>query len=103
MLHLDHESAMDSQMVTEVRLEHKEFLFKGVLCLHTVVVFYSFLPHHHEFPLLKLLEEAQFFDMVIRVTLNKPLTQRNEFNWHVHLVKGKTLAGKSVVGTSLPL
>lgn len=35
--------------------------------------------------------------MVVRVTLNQPLSERNKLNWSVVLVKSKTLSTESVV------
>ena len=90
-------------MVAEVGLQHEELLLEGVLSLGSVVVFDGLLPHAHELPFFELLEEAQLLDVVIRITLNEPLAERDELDGHVILVQGKTLARESVVAALEPL
>jgi hypothetical protein len=81
---------MFREMSTKVILKHEEFLLERVLGLHPILMLDSLLPHSHELPFLELLEEAQLLNMVVRVTLNEPLTERNEFNRGVTLVESQT-------------
>jgi hypothetical protein len=97
MLHLNHESAMDSEVILEMRLQHEQFFLQGVLGFVTVALLDGFLPHAHKLPLLKLLEEAEFLDMVVRITLDKPLPKRDKLNRNVVLVECESLARESVV------
>jgi hypothetical protein len=78
-------------------LQHEELLFEGVLSLHPVLVLDGFLPHAHELPSFKFLEKWQLLNMIVRVTLNQPLSERQELNRSVILIEGKTLARESVV------
>jgi hypothetical protein len=81
---------MSKQVSTEVIFKNEELLVKRVLGCATILLFDHLLPHTHELPFLELLEEAQLLNMVVRVTLNEPLTERNEFNRGVTLVESQT-------------
>jgi len=52
-------------MGAEVILEHEQFLLKGILSFHSVLMLDSLLPHSHELPFLELLEEILLLDVVI--------------------------------------
>lgn len=101
-LHINHITAMSSQMVLKVRLKHKQLFFKSVLCFHAVVELYSFFPHTHELPLLELFEEVEFLNMVVGIALNQPLTKRDKFTRHLIFVQGQTFARKCVVSLFFP-
>ena len=96
-LHIEHESSVLHEMHAEVILKHKQLLFEGVLSLHSVLVLNSLLPHAHELPSLELLEEGKLLDVVVRISLDEPLAERKELNGSIIFVKGKPLAGESVV------
>ena len=78
---------MLSKMVTEVGLEHEKLLLKLILSLHSVLVLDGLLPHPHELPFLELLEKVLFFDVVVRVSLDQPLAERQELDWSVVLIE----------------
>ena len=67
-------------------LEHKKLLLEGVLSLHSVLVLDGLLPHSHELPLLELFEEVLFFDVVVRVSFDQPLSEGQELDWSVVFV-----------------
>lgn len=92
VLHLYHEASVDCEVVLKVGLQHEELFLQCILCLHSVVMLDGLLPHAHELPLLKLLEEAKLLNVIIRIALNQPLPQRYELNWHVVLVKRESLS-----------
>ncbi len=54
-------------------------------------------PHSEELPSLELLEEAEFFDVVERITLNQPITKSDELNWTLLQVQSDTFCRKGVV------
>jgi len=97
MLHLNHVSAMDSEMILEMRLKHEKFFLQGVLGFVAVALLDGFLPHAHKLPLLKLLKEAKFLDVVVRITLDKPLSKRDKLNRDVVLIKGESFSRESIV------
>lgn len=78
-------------------LQDEELLVEGVLGFGSVGLFDGLLPHAHELPLFELLEEAEFLDVIVRVTLDQPLPKRDELNGGVVLVQGQTLTRESVV------
>jgi hypothetical protein len=78
-------------------LHDEKFLIQCVLSLRAVSLLDGLLPHAHELPLFELLEEAQLFNMVVGVTLDQPLAQRNEFNGDVGFVQCETFTAEGVV------
>jgi hypothetical protein len=95
--HLNHHATMFEQMWSEEILKNKKFLFKLVLSLLSILLFDCLLPHSHKLPFFKLLEKRQHLNMIIRITFNKPLSKRNEFNRGIIFVKSETFSTKSVV------
>jgi hypothetical protein len=71
-------------------LEHKEFFFKGILGLHPVLVLDCLLPHAHELPALELLEEGKFLNVIVGITFNQPLPQREELDGGIVFVQSQT-------------
>jgi len=88
---------MFEQVLAEEILENKKLFVKGVLGFGAIGLLDCLLPHTHKLPLLELLEKAELFDMVVRVTFNEPLTKRYEFDWSVILIQSQTFAAQSVV------
>jgi hypothetical protein len=62
-------------MHTEVVLQNEQLLFKRVLSLHSVLMLDGLLPHSHKLPSFEFLEEGKLLDVVVRVSLNEPLTK----------------------------
>jgi hypothetical protein len=62
-------------MSTEVGLEHEELLLEQILGAVSLLTLDSLLPHPHELPFFELLEEIELLDVIIGVSLNKPLTK----------------------------
>jgi hypothetical protein len=85
------------QVLAEGVLEDKKLVIEVVLRRDAVLVLYRFFPHPHELPLLELAEETVGFDVVVAVTFDQPLAERQEFLWHLVLVLGDTLARQRVV------
>lgn len=56
---------MFEQVFTEVLFQNEEFFVDVVFGGGSVLAFDHFLPLSHELPLLELLEEWQFFDVVV--------------------------------------
>jgi hypothetical protein len=77
-------------------LEHEQLLFKGVLGLHSVLVFNCLFPHTHELPPLELFEEWKLFDVIVGVSFNQPLPQRKKFNGSIIFVESQTFSRKGV-------
>ena len=73
LTHLEHELTMLEQVFTEVLLQNEQVLVQRIKSPNLVLLLYSALPQAHEFPLFELLEEGKVFDVVVRVTLDKPL------------------------------
>ena len=73
-------------------LKYEQLLFKRVLSLHSVLVLDGLLPHSHKLPSFEFLEEGELLDVVVRVSLNKPLTKGNEFNGSVVFIESQTLS-----------
>jgi hypothetical protein len=85
-------------MSTEVVFQDKQLLVKRILGGRSVLLLDHLFPHSHELPLLELLEEAQFFYMVVTVTLDQPLAEGDELNGRVLiLIEGQTFSGESVI------
>ena len=84
-------------MGAEVVLEHEEFLLELGLRLHSLLVLDGLLPHSHELPLLEFLEEIQFFDVVVRVSLDEPLAKGQELNGSIVLIQGQPLTTECIV------
>ena len=61
-------------MGAEVILEHEKLLLERVLGFHSVLMLDGLLPHSHELPFFELLEEVLLLDMIVRVSLDQPLT-----------------------------
>jgi hypothetical protein len=75
------------QVHAEIILQHKQFFLKRVLSLHPVLVLNSLFPHTHELPALELFEKRQLFNVVVRITLDQPLSQGQEFDRGVVLIQ----------------
>ena len=73
LLHVDHIPSVTKQVGREVVLKDEQLLFESVLGLHSVLVLDGFLPHSHELPFLEFLEEVEFLDVVVGVSLDQPL------------------------------
>ena len=101
--HLKHELTMLEEMLAEVVLQDEQVLIKVVVGLHLVLLLDDFLPHAHELPALELLEEGEVLDVVVRVTLDKPLAQRHEIDGLLLFVQGQTFARDRVVGVTFVL
>ena len=84
-------------MYTEIVLKHKEFLLEGVLSLHSILVLDGLLPHPHELPSLELLEEGQLLYMIVGITFNKPLAQRQKLDGRVIFVQSQTFSRQGIV------
>jgi hypothetical protein len=91
-LHVQHQLSMLKKMGSKMVLQNEKFLVEQVHCFCSVLLLDLFFPHAHELPFFELFEKAKFFDVVIRVSLNQPLTQRDKLDWRVVLVKSETLA-----------
>jgi len=96
-LHLHHQASVLAEVVPEKGLQDEELFVEKVLGPGAILLFDLLLPHSHELPLFELLEEAQFFYVVVGITFDQPLTQRNELDWGVVLVESKAFAAQSVV------
>jgi hypothetical protein len=90
-------------MLAEVRLEHEQLFFERILSFHPILVLDRLLPHSHELPFLKLLEEILFLDVIVRISFNQPLTKRQELNWSIVFIKSETFATQSVVFLRVPI
>ena len=80
------------QVLAEGVLEDEKLVIEMVLRRDTILVLYRLLPHSHELPFLELAEETVGFDVVVAVTLNQPLSERQEFLGYLVLVLSDTLA-----------
>lgn len=80
------------QVHAEVILQHKQLFLEGILSLHSVLVLNSLFPHTHELPALELFEKRQLLNVVVRITLDQPLSQGQEFDRGVVLVQCQSLA-----------
>lgn len=78
-------------------LQNEELFVEGVLGFGSVGLFDGLLPHAHELPFFELLEETEFLDVIVRVTLDQPLPKRDELNRGVVLVQGQALTREGVV------
>jgi len=65
VLHLNHVLSVFEQVFTEVLFQNEEFFVDVVFGGGSVLAFDHFLPLSHELPLLELLEEWEFFDVVV--------------------------------------
>lgn len=92
LLHGEHQRTVLHEMDAEVILKHEEFFLEGVLCLHSVLVLNSLFPHAHKLPTLKLFEERKLFDVVVRVSLDQPLSKGKKLDRSVILIQSETLA-----------
>ena len=73
--HRQHQRSVLEQVLSEVWLQHEKVLFKLINSSNLVVLLDLFLPHAHKFPAFELLEEAEVFDVIVRVTFNEPLSK----------------------------
>ena len=55
------------------------------------------LPHSHELPSFEFLEERKLLDVVVRVSLNQPLSKTDKFYWIVIFIIGEAFATESVI------
>ena len=63
-LHLNAVCSMFEQMISENVVQNEKLLFKLISSLHPLIPYNILVPHLHEFPSLKFLEEVQLLDMV---------------------------------------
>lgn len=84
-------------MSSKDRMKNEEFIFKSIRCFSSCLVLDGLLPHSHEFPSFKFLKEGQFFNMVVWISLNQPLTKTDKFYWVVIFIIGESFATQSVV------
>lgn len=86
LLHFNHVESVLLKMDTKVILKYEKLLLKGILSFHSVLMLDGLLPHSHELPLLEFLEEVEFLDMVVGISLDKPLSERQELDWSIVLI-----------------
>ena len=86
LLHFNHVESVLLKMDTEVILKHEKLLLEGILSLHSILMLDGLLPHSHELPLLEFLEEVEFLDMVVRISFDEPLTERQELDRLILLI-----------------
>jgi hypothetical protein len=51
-------------------LQDEELFVEKILSFCAILLFDLLFPHSHELPLFELLEKAQFFDVVVRITFD---------------------------------
>ena len=74
LLHLIAVGPVEEEVLGEYGVEDEELVLELSGSLSASLHLNGLLPHAKELPALKLLEERKLLDVIIRVTLNQPLT-----------------------------